>query len=144
MTSNNPIKRFKLDRSIVTSLPGERRAPNALDIYLGQVALVDGSTIIIRSGACSDGCSPTKRLGRWVIGPWNGRVVKRLGLPETYRAFFAHDVLLENRAALGLTAEQCHDVFEHEILQTKFPLRKLYVFMVRRYGPSDNKESNEV
>lgn len=100
----------------------------------------DSRLFTIKPVACSDGCSPKYRTRFGLIGipdgplralP-SGRIV-----PVTFRSFFLHDVLLEARNELGITALKCHREFELEMNRTDFRFKSAYIKGVYLFGPKD-------
>lgn len=133
MASNNSNKRFMIIKpmTIHTGLLGYEYNDDRAQVFPNGI-------LIIKEGACSDGVSPTFRLGRLgVFGPPNGPLDLDTGLPITAPAVFAHDILLEIRKETGMSAKEIHWCFGHLIMDTKFILRGLYRFMAKHFGPRD-------
>lgn len=105
------------------------------------MSMMPTGLLTIKAGYCSDGCSPSFRLpwGMGVIGMPNGELNVNTGQPMLAPAYNAHDVLLEYRRELGITAEQAHEAFCHVInsRSIEFAFKTFYCYMVRKFGPKD-------
>lgn len=149
MRTTNKIKKYHLPVQEHYFLPFLIDA--GIEYHGERITIVKG-VVIVWPDNCSDGCSPTYKipLTNIIVGPWNGRVYEHLVpnysddsmsirylMPETYRAFFLHDVLLETRHLTGITTEQAHQAFCEEIMKTKFIFKRQYCWLVNNFGPRD-------
>ncbi|EGG93500.1 hypothetical protein IMCC1989_1159 [gamma proteobacterium IMCC1989] len=105
----------------------------------GWVSIANGQ-IIIYKGYAWDGCSPKKHLfGMFIIGTPDGAL--RFGKPWTYYASLVHDVLCQFRHHIPLSKEQVTQIFNDQLLEAKWPLRRPYVWAVDNFGPQNFKVS---
>ena len=108
------------------------------NIAVPYVSIKD-STIRIGAGYSWDGCSPKLYiLGFWTVGTPDGAL--KQGLPWTYHASLVHDALCQYRHVVGLNKQQVLRVFNDQLAEAKWPLRKLYVWAVDKFGPQDFAE----
>ena len=99
------------------------------------VTISDGK-MLVRPGYAWDGCSPKAHvLGLFTFGTPDGCL--RHGKPCTYRASLGHDVLCQFRKQLPLSKAASLEIFNDILKQDKWPLRRLYVAMVDKFGPQD-------
>lgn len=118
---------YKLDRNYIADIP----ALEGVDYRNHWVSIV-GGTIKINKGYAWDGCSPKINvLGLFNIGVPDGAL--RCGKPFTYHASLVHDVLCQF-SDIPITKAQSVAAFNHELTNVKFPLTRLYVFAVNKFG----------
>lgn len=130
MVSRYPNKRYQLFQHV--RLETNLRGYEYSDEYF---KISPNGVVWLGNGICSDGCSPTYEVPVFgLIGPWDG-AIEQNGLPETWRAFFLHDALMERRKALGIPVKRVHDQFELEIKKSGFIFASLYAWMVHKFGP---------
>ncbi len=103
------------------------------------VSISDGQ-LTIQSGYAWDGCSPKRYLfGLFTIGTPDGTL--RFGKPWTWEASLVHDVLTQFRQEIPLSKQQVTQIFNDQLAESKWPLRRLYVWAVDKLGPQDFKEA---
>ncbi len=103
------------------------------------LSISDGK-ISIQSGYAWDGCSPKCDLfGLFTIGTPDGTL--RFGKPWTYHASLVHDVLCQFRHDITLSKQQVTQIFNDQLAECQWPLRRLYVWAVNTFGPQDFKEA---
>ena len=94
------------------------------------------TTITIKAGYAWDGCTPKfSILGLMVLGVPDGRL--RHNVPMTYHASLVHDALCQFRHELPITKQQVNAIFNDMLWEVGFPLRRLYVGAVNKFGPQD-------
>ena len=99
------------------------------------MTIVDGS-MTINLGYAWDGCSPKRYcLGLLTVGTPDGAL--RLGKPWTWEASLVHDALCQYRQQIPLTKQQVTQIFNDQLAQLQWPLRRLYVWAVTVFGPQD-------
>ena len=92
--------------------------------------------LIIRTGYAWDGCTPKfSILGLVVLGVPDGRL--RHNVPMTYHASLVHDALCQFRHEIPITKQQVNAIFNDMLWEVGFPLRRLYVGAVNKFGPQD-------
>lgn len=83
-----------------------------------------------------DGCTPRYHVfGLVSFGTPNG--ILRHGKPWTYWASLAHDVLCQFRDLIKISKCSVLQVFNDVLERDKWPLRRLYVRAVDKFGPQD-------
>ena len=106
----------------------------------GWLTIADGK-ITIYKGYAWDGCSPKIYVfGLFIIGTPDGAL--RFGKPWTYYASLVHDVLCQFRHDIPLSKEQVTQIFNDQLLEAKWPLRRPYVKAVDKLGPQNFKISS--
>ncbi|MDE8603887.1 hypothetical protein M3I01_013370 [Marinomonas sp. RSW2] len=97
---------------------------------------IANSKMTIKSGYAWDGCSPKIHVfGLFVVGTPNGCL--RHGKSWTYYDSLVHDVLCQFRDDLKLSKDDSVIIFNDSLKKSGWPLRKLYINMVRWFGPQD-------
>tara|TARA_B100001094_G_scaffold333468_1_gene413030 strand:+ start:17934 stop:18371 length:438 start_codon:yes stop_codon:yes gene_type:complete len=97
---------------------------------------IEKGTLTIHKNYAWDGCSPKMYiLGVGTLGTPDGAL--RYGRPWTYHASLVHDVLCQFRYDLPFTKRQVIEVFYDQLHALRFPLRRLYVWVVKHFGPQD-------
>lgn len=122
---------YQLDKPFVYS----HSAFNDIEFKNEWVTIID-SKMTISSGYAWDGCSPKYHVfGLFVVGTPDG--ILRHGKKWTNDASLVHDVLCQFRCELAITKNQSVKVFNDILDRDGWPLRKVYVKMVDRFGPQD-------
>ena len=99
------------------------------------VTVQDGQ-VTITTGYSWDGCSPKRYvLGLVTLGTPDGAL--RFGKPWTWEASLVHDVLCQFRKDIPLSKQQVTKIFNDQLAESKWPLRRLYVWAVDKLGPQD-------
>lgn len=102
--------------------------------------LLQNGTAVIVNGYASDGCSPKFRIPftSTAIGPWDGKINKKTGLPEAAEGFFPHDALYQflDHPDMPLTRGEMDAIFRDALLSTHFPKWRtyLYYYAVKYFG----------
>ena len=90
----------------------------------------------VSAGYAWDGCSPKYQLlGVWSIGTPDG--VLREGEAWMYEPSLVHDALCQFRIELPITKAQSVQIFHDMMLERNWPLRRLYTWVVDKFGPQD-------
>lgn len=109
------------------------------DKYMGSIKTVSASPnnfakleITIYSGYSWDGCSPKVKLGKHIIGIWDGFTDKDTQLPQAYYGSLIHDFLLQFKSQMSksITTRLIHLSFLTILQQYNFPLSYLYYVAV--------------
>ena len=103
---------------------------------------ITNGMITVNAGYCWDGCSYKLSIADLcVIGTPDGRL--HHGLPITYHASLIHDALVQFRHSHPLKQQQATAIFNGMLKERQFCWRKLYVFAVALFGPSDFKGNKQ-
>lgn len=125
------VWKFRLDESFEYIHPSLKGVEFTHDI----AAISDGK-ITVSKGYAWDGATPKRHIfGLFIIGIPDGAL--RFGKPWTYHATLVHDVLTQFRHELPLSKSQATHIFNDQLKEAKWPLRKLYVLAVDKLGPQD-------
>jgi hypothetical protein len=105
-------------------------------VFKNEWLTIGGGMATITEGYCWDGCSPKANiLGVFELGVPDG--LQRQGLPWLYHASLVHDVLCQYRDRLPFTKNEVTALFNKMMVDTKWPLAKLYTRAVDKFGPQD-------
>ena len=125
------VWRFQLSENYQYQHP----AFNGITFANDWINISDG-LLTIKQGYTWDGCSPKRYLfGLFTLGVPDGTL--RFGKPWTYHASLVHDVLCQFRQDLPLSKQQVTQVFNDQLAELRWPLRRLYVWAVDNFGPQD-------
>ncbi|RXJ74388.1 hypothetical protein CS022_04090 [Veronia nyctiphanis] len=105
-------------------------------IFKNDWLMIKDTTLTINAGYAWDGATPKwQPFGLFTVGTPDGAL--RFNLPWTYQATLVHDALTQFRDTLPLSKRQVTQIFDDQLYELKWPLRKLYVWAVDRFGPQD-------
>lgn len=94
----------------------------------------DGVLTIYR-GYAWDGCSPKVKIGKYVIGVWDGWNSRLDGLPITYYASLVHDFLCQFKTQIPMKKKDVVLLFNLMLEERKWPFAEIYTRAVDMFGP---------
>ena len=104
--------------------------------YQNDWVSIKNGEITISTGYAWDGCSPKWTvLGLITIGTPDGTL--RYSKPWTWEASLVHDALYQFRDEILISKQQATQIFNDQLAEAKWPLRRLYVWAADRFGPQD-------
>ena len=107
--------------------------------YSNDWVKISNSKMVISKDYAWDGCSPKFTfLGLFSFGTPDG--ISYLGYPWLYHPSLVHDVFCQFRKEIPISKEHVVTIWEDMLVARKWPLTKLYVFFVDKFGPQDFKE----
>lgn len=109
--------------------------------YINDWFSIENGVLCVKSEYVWDGCTPKFHImGLFSIGTPDGAL--RHGVPWTYYASLVHDVLCQFRYEIPLSQRQVTQIFKEQLEESKWPLTKLYVMAVTKFGPKDFNKDN--
>lgn len=103
--------------------------PIPIDNYENEWVIIEDNQMTVKAPFFWDGCTPKFRIFGKLIGTPDGPIDPDTGLPTTYYASLAHDVLCLFEDIC--TPEEADEIFL--LLMPDFKYRKLYYYAVRAF-----------
>lgn len=129
LITRSPHWLYKIDEELVLEHSRFSKASG----YSNQWVRFEGNKMIISKNYAWDGCSPTfSVLGLFTVGIPNGATY--LGKPWTYHASLVHDVMCQFQRDLPFNSDERTQVFDDFLRRREFPLRRVYVTVVKYIG----------
>ena len=98
-------------------------------------AIYPDGQAVVKEGYATDGVTPQIPILDWgYVGLPEGRIIKEVMLPSTYREVFLHDSLSQFKDEIGISRAQGHSEFCRESKRSDFTLGWLYRLGVNLYG----------